>query len=132
MQPLVVVNEQEPILQAGPGSRARVLAAASKGARHMAVAERWLDPGAEVAVHTHPESVEEVVWIAAGSAEFRVGDETEVVGADCTVVIPPLTPHGFTALGDEPLHVFSRWSAAVPVTVAEDGGEGPPEVPGTL
>ena len=108
-----------------------MLAAASTGTTCMAVAERWLEPGAEVSLHRHPEGVEEAVWVRSGEAEFRVGDEVAVVGADCTVVIPPLAWHGFRALGGAELALFTRWSAAVPTTLDEDGGEGEPEVPGT-
>ena len=127
----VIENEQEPILDCGPGSRSRVLAGATHGTKFMSVVERWLDPGAEIVTHRHPEGVEEVIWVRSGQGEFWVDDERQTVGEDTTLVIPPLSTHGVRAVGDEPLYFMSRYSAARPVTVADGGGEGEPEVPGS-
>jgi quercetin dioxygenase-like cupin family protein len=125
----IVENAEQPVLASGPGARSRVLAAASTGAEHMSVVERWLAPGAEVPLHQHPEGVEEVIWVRRGTAEFRLGDETAVVGPDTTVIVPPGLRHGFAAVGDEELHLFARWSAAAPLAAWEDGRE-EVEVPG--
>jgi quercetin dioxygenase-like cupin family protein len=130
MEPLVVDNEQVPVLESGPGRRSRVLAGHALGARHMAVAEQWLDPGAGMPMHRHPDDCEEVFWIVSGTAEVRIDDEAEVVESDCTVIVPPGSLHGFTALGGEPLHLWTRWSRAIPTVLGEDGAEGDAEVPG--
>lgn len=126
----IVHNDEQPILDAGPGMRSRVLAGAVNGACHMSVVERWLDPGAVVEAHRHPAEVEEAIWVRAGEMEIRVDDEPAVVGPDTTVVVPPLARHGFRASGNEELYVLSRYSAAVPLTLLEDGSEGAPEIPG--
>jgi mannose-6-phosphate isomerase-like protein (cupin superfamily) len=125
-----VDNEEQPILDAGPGIRSRVLAGASNGAHHMSVVERWLDPGAVVEAHRHPGEVEEAIWVRAGEMEIRIEDEIAVVGPDATVVVPPLATHTLRAVGGDELYVLSRWSAAVPLTVLDDGAEGAPEIPG--
>jgi mannose-6-phosphate isomerase-like protein (cupin superfamily) len=127
----VIKIDDQPILVAGPGSRCRVIASARNGATRISVVERWLEPSAEVLLHRHPEGVEEVVWVRAGEAAFRVEDETVVVGPGTTIVIPPLAQHGFRSQGSVDLYLVSRYSAPVPVTLGEDGSEGAPEVPGT-
>jgi quercetin dioxygenase-like cupin family protein len=128
---LVFTNAELPVFDLAPGSRSRVLASAAMGATCMSVVERWLDPGAEVSTHRHPEGIEEAIWVVSGAAEFWIGDERAEVGPDCTVIVPPLSEHGFRSIGSEPLYVYSRYSAAVPLTVNDDGSEGEPEVPGT-
>lgn len=127
----VIQNDDQPVLESGRGTRSRVIAAAHNSATRMSVVERWLDPGAEMRLHRHPEGIEEVIWVRSGDGEFRVGDEIAVVGADHTIVIPPLAWHSFRVVGDAELYVLSRYSAAVPVTLTEEGGKGEPEVPGT-
>ena len=127
----VIENEEQPVLEAGPGSRSRVLAARSNGTTCMAVVERWLEPGAEVPLHRHPEETEEVIWVISGRGEFEVDGERVVVGADTTVVIPPTSFHAFRTVGEETLYLYSRYSAAVPVMLTDDGAEGESEVPGT-
>ena len=127
----MVDNDRQPILESGPGSRSRVLAAASNGATCMAVVERWLDPGASVAPHRHPTGIEEVIWIRSGRAEFTVDGERVEVGPDHTVVIPPLSRHEFRSVGEEPLSLFSRYSSATPTVLADDGTEAGSEIPGT-
>jgi len=125
----LIENEQQPIVEGSPGSRGRVLAGASNGATCMAVVERWLDPGTEVAAHRHPEGIEEVIWVRGGRGEFRVEDERAEVGPDHTLVIPPRARHSFRSVGDEPLWLFSRYSAATPTLLADDGSEVGSEIP---
>src|SRR4051794_38691260 len=96
----VIENEDQPILENGSGDRSRVLASAAYGTTCMAVVERWLDPGAEVPEHRHPEGVEEVVWIRAGRGSFTVDGEEAEIGPDHTLVIAPLARHSFRSIGD--------------------------------
>lgn len=128
----IIDNEAEPVLESGPGSRSRVLAGAANGTTCMAVVERWLDPGAEVSEHRHPEGIEEVIWIRAGRGEFSVEGEQAELGPDTTLVIPPLARHSFRSTGEEPLSLFTRYSAAVPTMLADDGSDAGPEVPGAV
>ena len=129
--PRIVELADLPIVEVAPGSRARIVAAESNGTTCMAVVERWLDPGVGTPVHRHPERTEEVVWVRAGQARFRVGDEEATVEPEHTVVIPPLQPHAVTSVGDEPLHLMCRYSAARPLVLDADGRPGEPEIPGT-
>jgi mannose-6-phosphate isomerase-like protein (cupin superfamily) len=126
----LVENDAQLLLEAAPGSRSRVLAGACNGARHMAVVERWLDPGVEVADHRHPEGVEEVIWVRGGRGEFRVDGERAEIGPEQTLVIAPLSLHGFRSIGDEPLSLLCRYSSARAPLLAADGGDAGPELPG--
>jgi quercetin dioxygenase-like cupin family protein len=126
----VIDNADEPILESGPGCRSRLLAGALHGTGFMSVVERWISPGAEVPTHRHPEGVEEVIWVRGGNGEFWVDDEQATLAEDTTIIVPPLRRHGFRAVGDETLWLFSRYSAATPMTLGDDGSEGAPEVPG--
>ena len=129
--PIVVELADLPIVEVAPGSRARIIAAESNGTTCMAVVERWLDPGVGTPVHRHPEGTEEVVWVKAGTARFEVGDDEATVEPEHTVVIPALSPHSFASVGDEPLHLMCRYSAARPLVLDDDGRPGEPEIPGT-
>jgi quercetin dioxygenase-like cupin family protein len=117
----VIDHEAEAIIEGGPGNRSRVLAAASHGATCMSVVERWLDPGKAIALHRHPDGIEEVIWVRGGRAEFTVDGESAIVGPDQTVVIAPGSTHAIQAVGDETLWMFCRYSSATP-TVVSDGG----------
>lgn len=127
----LVDNEDQPLLEVGAGDRCRILASAANGARHLTVAERWLDPGAVVAEHRHPAGIEEALWVRAGRLEVVVAGETAELPAGTTVVIPPLQAHRLRSLGPEAAVLFCRYSAAQPLTLSDSAGIGPPELPGT-
>ena len=56
-------------------------------------------------LHLHPYA--EVFVVEAGVARFTIGDEQLTVTGGHIVVVPPQTPHGFKAAGDETLRVVS-------------------------
>lgn len=56
-------------------------------------------------LHVHPYA--EVFVVETGTAGFTVGDEEITVAEGHIVVVPPETPHGFKAVGDETLRVLS-------------------------
>ena len=62
-------------------------------------------PGRGPRLHTHPYA--EVFVVQEGEARFRTADEERTVRAGELVVIPPATPHGFTAIGDGPLRMIA-------------------------
>ncbi|WP_312651165.1 cupin domain-containing protein [Proteiniclasticum sp.] len=62
--------------------------------------------GAVGARHAHPHL--QVTYIIRGSFEFTIGDETKVVKAGDSLLMPPDVPHGTLALEDGMLvDVFS-------------------------
>lgn len=59
-------------------------------------------PGQGPSLHTHPYS--ETFVIHEGSIRFTVGEQVIDAGPGDIVVVPPRTPHGFTNVGDAPMH----------------------------
>jgi quercetin dioxygenase-like cupin family protein len=67
--------------------------------------ELFATPGtAPAAAHVHP-SQRERFTIRAGSVRVRLGRDERDHGAGEEVVIPPGTPHTWTAVGEEELHL---------------------------
>lgn len=63
------------------------------------------------ALHRHPYS--ETFVVQSGRGRFRLGDRSlEAVGGD-VVVVPPATPHRFTALGPARLRLVAIHAAPV-------------------
>ena len=62
-----------------------------------------LSPGKGPGLHQHPYS--ETCIVLSGQAAMVVDGENVVAGAGDIVVIGPATPHRFTAIGHEPLHM---------------------------
>ena len=75
-----------------PGVRRQVLAC---GERAMVV-KITMEQGATVPMHTHPH--EQIGHIASGKFRFTIGDETRDLNPYDGYAIPPMTPHGGTAL----------------------------------
>ncbi len=57
-----------------------------------------MSKGARGDTHTHPH--EQMTFVASGSFEFTVGDETHTVKAGDTVYMPSNVPHGTLSLED--------------------------------
>jgi quercetin dioxygenase-like cupin family protein len=50
-------------------------------------------------LHTH--TVDELIVIVEGTLEVRIDGETQVVGKEHTIVIPPGAEHGFKVVGQQ-------------------------------
>ena len=57
-----------------------------------------VEAGAGAPLHTH--TMDELIVILEGSLEATIGGESQTVGKDHTLVVPPGVAHGFRA-GDE-------------------------------
>jgi quercetin dioxygenase-like cupin family protein len=55
-----------------------------------------LDAGASMPEHTHPH--EQIVNVLEGEVKYSVGDETQILGEESVLVIPPNIPHGGEAI----------------------------------
>ena len=64
------------------------------------------------AAHIHPDQAERFT-IHSGRVRVRLGGAEHDHGAGETVVIPPGTPHTWTAIGDEELHLTVRIEPAL-------------------
>lgn len=80
------------------------------GSADSAVVYFEVEPGKELPAHT--DSAEEVLYIVAGQAQARVGDEEKDLRAGDLAVIPALVPHGLTSTGEETLKVVGFFGAA--------------------
>lgn len=102
-------DADRPVVEVLPGVRARVRMGAADGAKGLTVVDQWLEPGASIPLHRHADGVEQSIWVVEGEARFVVGQESQVVAADHTVIVPPGTPHAIAA-GDVAVRLLSRYS----------------------
>lgn len=68
------------------------------------------EPGSGPDLHTHPYS--ETFVIHAGTVRFTVGDQVIDVQAGDILVVPSGTPHGFTNIGNGPMHSVNIHASA--------------------
>lgn len=87
------------------GVETLLLASAATGAAQLTVFEQWCTPGHGAPLHSHV--VEEVLRILAGRAQVVVSEDECACSAGSTIIVPAGAVHGFTNVGDEPLHVLA-------------------------
>lgn len=102
---IVVDHEKVEWEEWRPGVRSRAWATAASGAREVRIAEQILDPGMRAPLHWH--YFEENITIIAGKGRFTVDGETVELGPGHTVIVHSMAVHGFTSVGDEPLHIIA-------------------------
>ena len=120
------MNEFE-LVPTAPGLRVSFPLHSATGTASTATVLFELDPGAEL--YTHTDSAEELLIIAQGTAEARVGDEIGRLEKHQVALVPAMAPHGLRNIGDDVLRVLGTFSASTVVSTFErpfeDGG---PEV----
>ncbi|MFS8182852.1 cupin domain-containing protein [Pseudovibrio denitrificans] len=84
---------------------------ALNGSHQLCVFEQWCEPGKGARLHRH--AVEELIDIMDGVAEFTCGDAKHVVSTNQSVLIPAGCLHGFSNVGDRPLHLRATLAAPV-------------------
>jgi quercetin dioxygenase-like cupin family protein len=70
------------------------------------------EPGAGAPLHTH--TIDELIVIMEGALEVRIDGETQVVGKDHTIVIPPGAEHGFKVAGQQTAELLVFFPALDP------------------
>jgi mannose-6-phosphate isomerase-like protein (cupin superfamily) len=96
----VVRRDEVPLLEGGPGEVIRELAGLARGnSRRLSLAEVTVGPGGGSLEHYHRHT-EEVYYLLRGQAQLTVGDETRMVGAGDTIVIPPGGRHKIVNVGE--------------------------------
>jgi mannose-6-phosphate isomerase-like protein (cupin superfamily) len=93
------------------GVRTEMRVSALTGAHQLCIFEQWCDSGLGAPIHEH--AVEEVLEVIGGTAEIWLDDETMIVTANHSVLIPRGAKHGFKNIGDDTLHVRATLAAAV-------------------
>ena len=70
------------------------------------------EPGAGAPLHTH--TIDELIVIMEGALEVRIDGETQVVGKDHSIVIPPGAEHGFKVAGQQTAELLVFFPALDP------------------
>lgn len=94
-----------------PGVKTEVRASALTDAFQLCIFEQWCDVGLGAPIHIH--AVEEVLEVISGTAEIWLDDQTAIVTANQSVLIPRGARHGFKNIGQDTLHVRATLAAAV-------------------
>ena len=116
---LIVRHDEQEIVSWRPGNRTIRHVSKALGSQHLTAGEQWFEPGTGAPMHSHPEGIEEVIVVLKGSARFTVDGEQLVVREGETIVLPPLSHHGFVALED--FHIGGGGlSSAVQTTIFDD------------
>lgn len=77
----------------------------------LCIFEQYCAPGHGAPIHIH--AVEEVLEVMDGTAEITLGDETRVVTANESVLIPAGARHGFKNVGAGTLKVRATMAAPI-------------------
>ena len=95
------------------GERVRFARTAKETGGRFCELELFATPGTKpAAAHIHPEQTERFT-IHSGRLRVRLGRSEHEHVAGAAVVIPPGTPHTWTAIGDEELHLTARIEPAL-------------------
>jgi quercetin dioxygenase-like cupin family protein len=105
----VIDHGRQPIDEWRPGVRTRMRVSALTGAVQLCIFEQWCAPGRGAPTHLH--TVEEIITIVEGQAEFWIGDKREQATAGQSVLVPAGCKHGFRNTGDSTLHLQATLAA---------------------
>ena len=70
------------------------------------------ESGTGAPLHYHED--DELIVVLEGALEVRIGDETQTVGPDHTIVVPPRVAHAFTVLGPGSARALTFFPAPAP------------------
>lgn len=93
------------------GVMTRMRVSAVVGSHQLCIFEQYCDPGLGAPMHVH--AVEEILEVIAGTAEIAIGDDTVIVAANQSVLIPAGKRHGFKNVGDGILHVRATIASSI-------------------
>jgi mannose-6-phosphate isomerase-like protein (cupin superfamily) len=118
---MVVLNHNNQSLEKWrEGVMTRMRMSTLAGGRQLCIFDQFCDAGVGAPTHFH--AVEEVLEVIDGTAEIQLGEESAVVTANQSVLIPAGISHGFRNLERSMLHV--RATLAAPIFEATyDTGE---------
>ncbi len=93
------------------GVNTRMRVSALTKSHQLCIFEQFCDPGHGAPIHIH--AAEEVLEIMEGKAEIFLADESRIVTADQSVVIPAGARHGFKNVGTGILKVRATMAASI-------------------
>ncbi len=106
-----------------PRIKTRIIVEGSSGAASTSVWEQWIHSDGHIPLHYH--DVEEVLVILAGEAVVTLGDETNVVNAPASILIPPFQMHSLRPHDSNEIHLLAFFPTTRPTIFAPDGSELP-------
>lgn len=84
------------VVEAGTGTRVRVLVGPAEGAPNFAMRRFSMDEGGGIPLHTN--RVEHEQYVLRGRARIRIGGREHDVGPDDALYIPAGVPHAYQVL----------------------------------
>jgi mannose-6-phosphate isomerase-like protein (cupin superfamily) len=87
-----------------------MLVSAVNGTAQLCIFEQWVAPGNGAPTHSHP--VEEVLTVREGEAEMWLGDNSVIVTAGQSLIVPAGRKHGFRNSGTVTLHIHAVLASA--------------------
>ena len=93
------------------GVRTHMRTSALTKTHQLCIFEQYCDPGLGAPMHIH--AVEEVLEVVEGTAEISLGEESRIVTANQSVVVPAGARHGFRNVGEGILRVRATLAASI-------------------
>ncbi|MFI0846250.1 cupin domain-containing protein [Mesorhizobium sp. IMUNJ 23232] len=93
------------------GVETRMQVSACNGAAQLCIFEQWVAPAMGAPTHSHP--VEEVLTVLAGKAEMWIEEETAVLTAGQSLIVPANRKHGFRNVSSEMLHMHAVLASSI-------------------
>jgi quercetin dioxygenase-like cupin family protein len=117
----IIDHKQQPTEDWRPGVSTCMRISAQTGAAQLTVFEQWVAPGLSVPAHWHP--VEENVSVIDGEAEVSLKDQSAILTAGQSILVPPKARHGFRNCGSKLLHMQFTLAAPFFEATYEDSSE---------
>lgn len=93
------------------GVMTQMRVSALNGGRQLCIFDQFCEPGLGAPMHLH--AVEEVLEVFEGTAEIYLRNDTMIVTANQSVLVPAGARHGFKNIGAGILHVRATLAAAI-------------------
>lgn len=107
----IIDHQSQPSEEWRTGVLTRMRVSALTDSTQLCIFEQWCAAGAEAPSHLH--TVEEVLTVLEGEAEFWIGGERGTVWAGQSVLVPAGTRHGFRNIGVSTLHLEATLAAPI-------------------
>lgn len=117
----VLEHEAQPLEKWRDGVMTLVRVSALSRSAQLCIFEQFCDPGLGAPIHIH--AVEEVLEVMEGEAEVFLRDESHVVRANQSVLIPAGARHGFRNIGTGILKVRATLAAPIFEATYDDRSE---------
>ena len=98
------------------GTQSHTLVGKDNGGNNLTVVDAGIDPGAGLALHTHP-GYEEAMLVVEGNIEAVLEDETRILGPGDLLLAPAGAKHTITNQSDKPARVLAIYPATTPERV---------------